>query len=110
MKPIHDLIGQLQKIKWELMHVESEDKLRREAPPPKPRDPMLDLSWFDLSHPGTRSQLFHLPYVPDAIPNEERFQLLIKDLVPLIRGAKVCLQQDYQLDCPRSSVMEETCL
>lgn len=104
MKPIHDLICQLQKIKWELMHIDSEEKMRREAPPPKPKDPMLDLTWFDLSHPETRSQLMHMPCVPTPIPNDERFHFLVKDLLPLIRGTRVYLQHDAY---PQAKVHQE---
>jgi hypothetical protein len=94
MKPIHDLLCQLQLIKSELSQVEIEQELRDNPRPTINRIPGLDLTWFDMSHPKTRSQILDEPELPRPCPAEERFSQLIEDLRVQIRATRVYLQHD----------------
>ena len=85
---------QLHVIKSELRQVEIEQELRDNPRPTRNRMPGLDLSWFDLSHPQTRSQIFDEPEIPKPYPAQERFAQLIKNLRVQIRAARVYLQYD----------------
>ena len=94
MKPIHDLLCQLQLIKSELRQVEIEQELRDNPRPIRDKFLGLDLTWFDLSHPQTRSQILDEPELPKPYPAEERFAQLIKDLRVQVRATRVYLQRD----------------
>ncbi len=94
MKPIHDLICQLQLLKGQMDLAASVEQIRKNPPPARPKDPGLDLSWFDLNDPATRSLLLNEPKIPEEYPLKERFSLLISQLILNIRAARMYLQID----------------
>lgn len=96
MQAVIELVSKLQKLRAELRQADQETERWRSKPNPTPRSQYagLDLAWFDLSDPDTRSQLLTAESNPEPIPSDIRFESLIKGLLIDIRAAKVYLQHD----------------